>query len=162
MLRSGEGISSQDSRWQGQAPGHSKARHAGKGGMLAAGWEHALPVLAHGHRSDGYLHCMNQKAEPSAPDVAEQCPAAGRGFAPVPVHFRVCGVTDMDADRPCQISMQHEGHTAQLTQWAALLQALLPLLPITSAPFPPFCCRTAGHCSHHLNLCLLKLRTEVH
>lgn len=58
--------------------------------------------------------------------------------------------------------MLHEGHTAQLTQWAALLQALLLLLPTTSAPFPPFCCRTTGHCSHHLYLCFLKLRTEVH
>lgn len=76
----------------GPSPGHSRARHAGKGGMLAAGWERALPVLAHGHRSDGYLHCMKQKAEHSDPDVAEQCHAAGRGFA-VPVHFRICGVT---------------------------------------------------------------------
>lgn len=85
----------QGQQMAGPSPGHSRARHAGKGGMLAAGWEHALPVLAHGHRPDGYLHCkgVKQKSEPGAPDVGEQCPAAGTDFAPISGHCRVCGVT---------------------------------------------------------------------
>lgn len=135
----------QGQQMAGPSPGHSRARHAGKGGMLAAGWEHALPVLAHGHRPDGYLHCkgVKQKSELTWGSSALQ-------QAQTLLPFRGTAGSVVSLHNGCRLAQP------------CLTAALLPLLPTTLPVLPPSCCRTAGHCSHHLCLCLLKPRTEVH